>query len=331
MRQSSVIRLLPLILLAALPAAAQLPRIGDINFYGVHRLQPEKLMAAMGVHPGDRLPASKGDLEARLSEVQGVVDSRVEAVCCDGPNATLFVGVEERLGPHFDTRGAPSGGAILPDAVMDRYHEYLAASGRSARTGSGADAETQRLGAEFTAYAAGHLALLRDVLRNSSQGEQRAAAAEIVGWIENKSQVINDLQYALADSDESVRANAARSLRSFAVLAHKQPELGLKIAPVWLVAMLNSVVLSDRMQAARTLVVLTDTADPPVLVLLRERALPALVEMARWKTPEYALPPFLLLGRVMGVAEDDLQEQWKKNDRETLIRKAAEAANRGRR
>ena len=38
------------------------------------------------------------------------------------------------------------------------------------------------------------------------------------------------------------------------------------------------------------------------LDLLRERALADLAEMARWPTLRYALPPFLLMGRIAGLA-----------------------------
>ena len=53
-----------------------------------------------------------------------------------------------------------------------------------------------------------------------------------------------------------------------------------------------------------------------------ERALPDLVEMARWATPSYALPPFLLLGRVAGMTDQQVEESWRKGDRESVIRKA---------
>ena len=172
-------------------------------------------------------------------------------------------------------------------------------------------------------FAAEQIPLLRDVLRNSSEAEQRTAAAAIIAFAPKKSEIVNDLQYALQDPEESVRANAARSLKSIAIIARKHPEPGLKIAPVWLVEMLNSIVLSDRLEAARTLVVLTDQPDEAALSLLRERALPALAEMARWKTLDYALPAFLLLGRAVGIAEAELHRQWEQGDRETVIRKAS--------
>ena len=67
-------------------------------------------------------------------------------------------------------------------------------------------------------------------------------------------------------------------------------------------------------------------ANPAALDLIRERALPALAEMARWKTLRYALPSFLLLGRTAGIPDQELQDQWQKGDRETAIRKATTPA-----
>ena len=36
----------------------------------------------------------------------------------------------------------------------------------------------------------------------------------------------------------------------------------------------------------------------------------------------YALPPFLLIGRVAGLSDAATQQAWAKNDREPVIRKA---------
>jgi hypothetical protein len=185
-----------------------------------------------------------------------------------------------------------------------------------------ADPAARNLQDGFAAFAAGNLELLREVLRNCSEADQRAVAATVIGYVPKKDQVLNDLQYALQDVDESVRGNAVRSLKAIAVLARKRPELGLKIAPTWLVAMLNSIVLGDRVQSAEALLILTDQPNAPALDLMRERGLPALVEMARWKTLRYALPSFLLVGRMAGIADATLQAQWQKGDRETAIRQA---------
>ena len=311
-----VVRFLSVFTLSMCLCAAQAPRVGEINYYGLRKLTPEKIQSVLGLRPGETLPPSRGDLEERLTELPGVIDARVEAVCCEGAATALFIGVEERGSAHFDTREAPSGSAVLPDEVLDHYREYLAASARSQ------SAEARRLEQGLTDFAAGNLELLRDVLRNSSEPDHRTAAAAIIAYVPKKAAVVNDLQFALRDAEESVRAAAARSLRGIAVAARKDPELGIKVAPVWFVEMLNSVVLGDRLEAAQALVVLTDQPNQTALDVMRDRALVSLAEMARWKTLDYALPAFLLIGRTAAIPEADLHAQWQKGDRESAIRKA---------
>jgi hypothetical protein len=328
-------RLVLLLLVVALACApAQAPKIGDINCYGLHHLTAGRLLKAVGLETGAELPPSKGDLEEKLEAVPGVVAARVEVACCDGTSAILFIGIEERGGPHFETRAAPAGNAVLPEDLVKDYHEFLDAVERAARAGTAAedyttgeprmaDPAARGLQDRFAQFAAANLELLRDVLRNGSEADQRAVAASVIGYAPAKDRVLNDLQYALQDADESARGNAVRSLKAIAVLAQKRPELGLKVAPTWLVAMLNSIVLGDREQAAEALVILTDQPNPAALDLMRERALSALIEMARWKTLRYALPAFLLVGRIAGIPDSQLHAQWQKGDRETAIKQAS--------
>jgi hypothetical protein len=332
-----VLRPLAILLLALSAAAAQAPLTGDINFYGLRKLTPDKVLGAIALKPGDPLPPSKGDLEDRLEEIPGVAAARVEAVCCEGPVAVLFIGIEERGSPHFDTRPAPIGTATLPEDLMSSYRAFMGAVERAAQLGSAAedltagesrmaDPAARALQDQFAAFATDHLDTLRDVLRNGPEPEERAIAAAVAGYAPKKSDVIKDLQFALQDPEPAVRANAVRALRAIAVLAQKRPELNLKIESTWMVAMLNSIALSDRQQAAEALVTLTEQPNAAALDLIRERALPALAEMARWKTLRYALPAFLLLGRTAGIPDQELQDQWQKGDRETAIRKATTPA-----
>jgi len=297
--------------------------VGEINFYGLHKVTAEQLLTALNLKSGDPLPPSKTDLEDRLTDVEGVLDAHVEAVCCEGPKATLFIGIEEQDGPHFNTRNAPAGDGVLPDTLLGQYRDYVASMTRAAASGGAADPDARRLEDAFAAYAADNLPLLRDVLRSGSESDQRAVAATVIGYAPNKADVVNDLQYALQDPEDSVRANAARSLKSIAVFAERNPASDIKVMPLGLVAMLNSIVLSDRLQAAQALVVLTSHPNPEALGLMQEGALSSLIEMARWKMSDYAQPAFLLLGRIGGIPDSDLQAQWQNGDRETVIAKAA--------
>ena len=78
---------------AVCSAAAQAPKTGDINFYGLRKLAPDKILHTLELKSGDPLPPSKGDLEDRLELIPGVAAARVEAVCCDGANAIVFIGI----------------------------------------------------------------------------------------------------------------------------------------------------------------------------------------------------------------------------------------------
>jgi hypothetical protein len=316
-------------LLPALLAAGPVPRVGSIDYYGLRKVQEARIQKALGVTAGDPIPPSKGDLEDRLEKVPGVVLARVEAVCCDGRESMLFVGIEEKGAAHFALRTPPTGEAALPPEMVEQYTELVHAIETAARRGSiaedlthghplSADPDARAIQEGFAEFTVKHLARIRDVLRNSADAEQRAMAATIIGYAPDKKVVVGDLEYAIQDPDESVRSSAMTALNAVAVLSAKQPELGIHIPPTWFVEMLNSIAFSDRTRATGALINLTDSRPAATLDLLRERALPSLVEMAQWNSLRYALPAFILLGRVGGLGEQQIQERWTKGDRAAL-------------
>ncbi|MGD0667072.1 MAG: hypothetical protein ABSB23_05915 [Bryobacteraceae bacterium] len=317
----------------ACAAAAQAPQIADINYYGLRKVTAEKIQAVTGLRKGGALTASKGDIEDQIDKIPGVVLVRVEALCCEGVSVTLFIGIEERGAPHPTFHSPPTGNAALPQELVDTYGGFLAAVERAAARGNTTedltagysmmdDPEARSFQPRFLTFAADHFDWLRDVLRNSADAGQRAVAAAVIGYGADKQQAAGELQYAIEDADGGVRANAMRALTAIAVYAAKHPDRNIRIAPTWLVEMLHSIVLEDRLQAARALVVLTDTPNPGALDLIHERALDSLAEMARWTTLRYALPPFLLLGRVAGLPDSEIHARWDSGDRESVIEKA---------
>ena len=72
-RQIVMREFLALLALATL-SRAQMPHIGDINFYGLHKVTAEKILSATGLRPGGPLPGSRGDLEdaIEISSVSNV-------------------------------------------------------------------------------------------------------------------------------------------------------------------------------------------------------------------------------------------------------------------
>lgn len=313
------------------------PRVGVIDYYGLRKISPERIQRVLSTKPGDPFPQSKGDVEERLEKIPGVVRSHLEAVCCDDGKVVLFVGIEEKGASHFALRSEPSGEIYLPAEVVDTYHQFLAAAETAAHAGvtgedlrSGhslmADPATREIQQKFVELAARDLPLLKNVLRNSADFEHRAMAAYIIGYAPQKRDVVPDLLQAVQDPDDSVRNNAVRALSAISVLAALEPNLQIQISPTWYIEMLNSVLWGDRTKAVAALMNLTDKRPDLILTLLRERALPSLAEMARWKSLTHALGPYMLLGRVAGMTDEQIADSWTRGEREAVIAKALKSA-----
>ena len=301
-----------------------------LDYYGLHRVPEAKIRQVLGAREGDKLPASKGDAEERLDMIPGIAEAHLEAVCCNAGKTILYVGVEERGGPHFELREAPDGETVLPEEITSTYRRFLDAFSASVRNGSAeedltaghsrlADASARAIQDMFPQLAKDHLSELRNVLRNSADEDQRATAVYVIAYAARKADVIDDVQYALKDPDAGVRSNASHALMAMSVLARLNPDLALNVEPTWFIEMLNSLSWSDRNRALLALQTLTERGETGTLEQLRVRALPALIEMARWKTLEHALPAYILLGRVAGWSEDLIQSSWRTGNREPVI------------
>jgi len=307
-----------------------MPHIGVVDFYGLHKVREAQLRRALGASEGDLFPASPGDAEERLDQVPGVLESHLEAVCCDQGRTILYIGIEEKGTIHFELREPPDGEVVLPAEITSSYRRFMDSFQAALRRGETGEDLTQghHLSADvvtradqemFKSLADEHLAELRDVLKNSADEDQRAIAAYIIGYEPRKNDIVADLQFALKDSDPGVRANAVEGLLAVAVFAHLHPEAKIRIEPTWFIEMLNSLAWSDRNHALRALQVLSDSRDPDLLNQLRERALASLIEMSRWKTLAHALPALILVGRVGGMTDQQIQTAWTRGDRESVI------------
>lgn len=322
-------RLFVTLLLALGFAWGQIPRIASIDVYGARKVTRDRILKELKIGEGDRLPASKGDLEERLEQISEVAGARIEALCCTPGGVELFVGVAEKGGPYFAFRSAPQAEVFLPDEVVETYREVVRALDTAGRRGKlrqdltqghalMADPEGRALQEKLRAFMVARPSLVRDVLRTSIHEEHRAIAATIIGYARRKTDVVNDLMYALQDPDETVRANAVRSLEAIAVLARLKPDLEITISPTWFIEMLNSLSLSDRQRAAAALVTLTEKDGDKILLQIRERAWDSVVEMARWNSLQHAVPAYLLLGRMGGMSERQIEDSWTANRQQTI-------------
>src|ERR1700688_4708693 len=118
-------RTLPVLLLAVASLQAQDLRLDVLDFYGLRKVSESQIRNALGVREGDRLPPSKGDAEAKLDQISGVVEAHLEAVCCDNGQTILYVGIEEKGAPHFDLREPPEQDLVLPEEIVGAYNRFL--------------------------------------------------------------------------------------------------------------------------------------------------------------------------------------------------------------
>jgi hypothetical protein len=311
-----------------------------MEIFGERAVPQKKIREVLGLNEGSPLPPSRGDVEDRLSAIHGVVAARLEVVCCDRGKAILYVGIQESNAPHIEFHPPPAGDQALPEEMQSQYRDFLELAKEAARQRSTDEDLTngyslmafpdarscQKLLQEQVEKYASEL---HEVVRKSADEDQRAAAAYLLQYVPRDSvrasqQMVDDLQYALQDPSEVVRANAMRALKAVRVGAKLHPEQSLTVLPTWYVELLNSVVWSDRRGASLALVELTESRDAGTLAEIRERAISSVAEMARWHDLEHALPAFILAGRLAGLSEQDIQAAWVSGDREAVIKKAIE-------
>ncbi len=306
-------------------------QVGAIEVFGARRVPADRIRKVLGVMPGGALPKSKGEAEERLEALDGVVRANLEAWCCEQGKAVLYVGIEERGGPHFELRPAPADDSLgLPEELMPAYQDFAGALARA--TAEGDLEEDLSRGHSLMRNVACRVAQQRlealaelheqQLLRaavDAADPEVRAVAAYVAGYARDKAAAAKALQLALRDPEPAVRRNAARALKGIAYLALTNGGGDLRVEPTWFVEMLNSVVLSDRQEAVQALSMYVERGDEGAAAQIRERALASVAEMARWQHLPHALPAYWLLGMLGGVRQEELEKAWAAGERERLV------------
>ena len=336
---------------------SDVPRIGIIDYYGLRTVTPQQIRAKLNLKEGDVAPIDLDEMDgprmmtalikmvwrlspgqsevdknvviASLEQIPGVVRADVVSGLGGGSRkATMFVGIEEAGAPHFDYRPVPTGAAKLPASMTTAYDQLIQALPGALANGVEEDdsrgyalhndATMRATEEKMIAFAATDIAPVRDVLKNAADTRQRIAAAWIIGYAPDKRAVLDDLLDAVRDPEETVRNNATREIGIIAEFASHRPDLGIRIDPTRFIDMLNSLIWTDRNKATMVLYGLTETRSADTLQLLRARALPALLEMARWKD-DHAWDALELLGRIAGLDDKEIEAARDRNERERII------------
>ncbi len=210
---------------------------------------------------------------------------------------------------------APRGSVRFPPEIETLYQQFLDLNMEASKAHAIEDRSKGYALSTYPALRANQLAireyasrnpsLIRKVLRKSADAEQRRAAAQFLGYTNYSRVQIESLVIASRDPDEIVRNNAVRAL---GVLAASSPAIARRIPASNFIDMLNSGNWTDRNKAGLLLSPLTMRRDPKLLRLIRARASDSLVEMASWRNYGHAQNSRLILGRIAGIEEKQLQK-----------------------
>jgi hypothetical protein len=312
-------------------AAQKNATVAIVDFYGLRQITEAQVRQALRIVEGDTITEpTLRSAEKRLRVIPGIRDARVGAVCCDNGKTLVYVGIEENGTPAVHFNPPPKGHSRLPDEIVRAGAAFDAAFEKAVERGDFEEDDSKghslmhdpgarAVQEGFVALADKYRRQLRDVLHDSDNEEQRALAANVLGYASDKASVVTDLSAAMRDPDADVRNNATRALWLIAAFAEKQPGRKIRVPPDPFVDLLNSLTWTDRNKSSLALMSLTEPRDPALLLTLRQRAVPALAEMARWKNPGHAIAPMMVLGRVAGIPESDLASAAESGRRTTIV------------
>ncbi|MCZ2153580.1 MAG: HEAT repeat domain-containing protein [Bryobacterales bacterium] len=310
------------------------PRVGTVEIFGNQKLDKAKILSLSGVSVGEPLTHSRREMEEGLEKDPNVIQAEAKGYCCLGDDVVLYIGVVENGARPFSLHSPPTEDLALPtkiDLVYQRLLRALESAHERGVTGESytsgyplsEDPEARRSQETLALIVDPYVEDLGQVLRRSSDEPTRAAAAYILAYTRHKTKAEEHLQYALRDFDPDVRLNAIRSLEFIQQSLASEPpdEDGRRksVSATWFIEMLQSASFDDRLEASRMLVKLAPRENTAVLSQLEERTLPSLIEMAQWKVPEHAFSAYVLLGRIAGLSEAEIEKSFRENRRDAVM------------
>jgi hypothetical protein len=334
-------------LLVASASAAE-ETIATIDTYGLGNVGRDAVLEAAAIRVGDRVPTAEAidEMVRKLKAIPGVEQADVSVIHMRSPHAPaasptftiVYIGIGEAGRPAVTFRAAPSADVALPDEIVETYREFEIAADESFRRGNFGgddsngyalfgDEATRAIQKRFVPLAERHYDRLAEVLRTAKSAKGRQTAAWIIGYAPDKTKAAAELDAAARDPDSVVRNNAIRALAVILGYAAKHPELAIDAPIDVYLDLLESVEWTDRNKAMAVLIELSGGGNEAVLAKLRQRSLPALVEMARWQAEGHAGMAFGLVGRIAGLSDTEIEEAWTAGKREEVIARALRTEN----
>jgi hypothetical protein len=302
-------------------------RIGIIDFFGYKGLDLAAIRSALPLHEGDPFDPEHFDedlFNLAVERIAGRKPTDLGKVCCDDSgNYLLYIGLQGGSYRPVAFHAAPTSKVRLPTDLKHAAEAADKAFGQAIMSGHAEEDDSQGFALpkdpkarartlDYRKVALREEKAILNVLTSSAIDQERAAAAQALGYVDRSDSQIAALVAASLDPGSEVRNNAVRALE---VLVEAFPEISAKIPAHPFVLLLSSGTWTDRNKASIMLERLTRSRDRQLLDLLRAEALDSLVEMARWRSPGHAWAAKMILGRMVGVEEQDLD----KTDTERVI------------
>ena len=323
-------------LLCCISLYSQSFKVSIIDVYGNRHTHFDTVLAHIGIQEGDSIDMDNFNVEniiTRLKKIPGIKHITVNPVCCDtANNLILYIGIGETDSVILKYRNAPQQDALLTNNIFNAYTNYVSQLQAAILNGQGTEDDSQGYALieyaparkeqnKFIEFANQNFLMLANVLKNAANAEHRAAAAQIIAYSSNRTEVVNNLLYATDDPDEIVRNNAVRAIAILAKYVALHPELKIIIPSAPFIKMMNSIVWTDRNKGASVLLSLTKNHDPEILKQINAQAMPSIIEMAKWKNRGHAAYSFIILGRIAGEDEALLNIKNYSNDWSNQIKK----------
>jgi hypothetical protein len=319
------------------------PIIARIETYGLRSVSREDVIEASGLKVGDQLEnAGRKEFDAaeiirRIESVHGVDKASFAAIYGrlleNDTGLVVYLGIEEPGVQQLEFSQEPTGDSVLPGDIIGASDRAQLAFRKASANGIfeedhsmgyslSKDSELRNAQQAFVSLADEHWEQLVAVLHNSRDAKQRAIAAQVIAYAQDKKQIVRELIPAVRDPDAMVRNNSTRALSLMYSYSKAHPELAITVPPELvqtLLKMLHSLEWLDRNKAVGLLLSLDD--DQSVLRSLKEQGVPALIEMSNWQTG-HGMMAFMLLGKLAGMTHEESLEAWKQGKQSSIIARA---------
>jgi hypothetical protein len=302
-------------------------KIGTIDVYGNRKIRTDTILRRAQIAEGDSISQKillNRIIEKNVRQIPGIRLVKTALECCDKNGSYhLFIGVAESDSVILFHRIPPKLRIELPARYRNAHAQFMQRLSDAVQLGESDEdwseghalmryQPVRKIQEKYKVWADENFADLKKILRSSAYDDQRATAAQIIAYHFDKGEVVPELMYAIIDESDEVRSNAIKALAVVAHYSCEHPDKKIKVPYMPFIRLINSVVWSDRNKGIQVLVQLTRTRDPEILGKLKQLSLPALKEMALWRSEVHAFPAYVIIARIAGIPENEINRSFAK-------------------